>query len=375
MPINQLPTPVPQARKLCTADLVAAASADAAEGESRRRLTPEVAEALLRAGFARHFVPSARGGTAGGFTELADALDAVGGGCLSAAWCGLIYATSGRMAAYLPPEGQREVWAEGPDTAIVAGLVPSGEVEPAPGGWLLSGSWRPVSAVDHATWALLCAPAGGARESEARFFAVPRSDFAVRDTWDTVGMRATGSHTVVLDGVLVPEHRVFSRAALIAGAAGAGAQACHRVPLLGAAPPLFASVSVGAARAALRHLVELTAARPETAREPAALEAIAMAGAEIDSAAMLVHRACAATDTATPVGADLAARGARDAAFAARLLRDAVHRAFLAGGGQAQDSASPLQRIWRDVHGATSHAVLRWERNADLHARALLDGG
>jgi alkylation response protein AidB-like acyl-CoA dehydrogenase len=39
---------------------------------------------------------------------------------------------------------------------------------------------------------------------------LPVADLTIKDTWHTVGMRATGSHTVMVRDAFVPEHRVIS---------------------------------------------------------------------------------------------------------------------------------------------------------------------
>ncbi|MGW3292084.1 hydrolase [Streptomyces sp. NPDC001002] len=353
-----------------TTDLTALAAKHAPAAETDRRLSPEVVAALLDAGFARHFVPAAHGGPAGDFAPLGQALQQVAEGCLSAAWCAMIYATSGRMASYLPAEARAEVWADGPDTLIAAGLVPVRGTEPAPGGWRLSGSWRPLSGVQYADWVLLCAPAkvsGGT--PRLHFFAVPRAELRIDDTWNTVGMRATGSHTVTLDGVFVPEHRTFAHADLFAGAAHDRDLApCHLVPMLGAAPPLFAAPALGAARGALRTWTESHACGPG-ARAEAEHDLIrARAAGGIDTSGLLLARGFATLDD-SPADEAACARTARDATLAAEGVVRAVDLLFRTAGSAAQDSAHPLQRAWRDVHCASSHAALRFERTGAAWAR------
>jgi hypothetical protein len=46
---------------------------------------------------------------------------------------------------------------------------------------------------------------------------VPAADYSVSDTWFTAGMRGTGSDTLTVEDVFVPQHRVVSRARLAAG--------------------------------------------------------------------------------------------------------------------------------------------------------------
>lgn len=355
------------------------ATAHTAQAERDRRLTPEVVDALVGAGFARHFVPTRFSGAAGGFSDLAAAVATVGEGCLSAAWCGLIFATSSRMAALLPLPGQQEIWSDRPDVLIAAGLVPGGVAVEVPGGYRLTGTWRPLSGVDFADWALLCAPIADRRDEsqgppQLHFFAVPRSDFTVLDTWDTVGMRGTGSNSVLLDGAFVPAGRVFAHASLLRGAAGTGEATCHRAPLLAVASPLFVSPSLGAARGALAAWSDgiRGQAGPEGPASTVPFNQLTLAevSADIDAGALLVQRALEVADSGQFAPA-LAARSARDASHSAVLLTGAIDRLFRAAGAPAQQSGAAVQRAWRDIHCATSHAALRPDRAALHHARAV----
>ncbi|SCD48350.1 two-component flavin-dependent monooxygenase [Streptomyces sp. TverLS-915] len=340
--------------------LAALAAGHASRGEEERGLTEEVVAGIVAAGFARHFVPAAHGGAEGGFGELAEAVLRLGTGCTSAAWAASLSAYAGRYAAYLPEEGQAEVWAEGPDALLAGALVPSGTVTPVPGGWRLDGAWPYISGVRHAAWVLACAtvPGGGDEEGpEVRFFAVPRAAHRVERTWNTTGMRATGSDTLVLDDVLVPAHRSFPRTRVLAGHAPASRARCHTVRMarVGALP--FVTPLVGAARGALRAWTE-RAARGR-APSPGALGELSRAAGETDAAELLVLRAAAAADGTVSLPEPAAAvRGKRDTALAAELVVGAVQRLVRASGTSGQSPHDPVQRFWRDVQTGASHVAL-----------------
>ncbi|MER7181901.1 hypothetical protein ABT404_20855, partial [Streptomyces hyaluromycini] len=120
---------------LAPSAVTALAARHARASEEAACLHPEVAAALPATGFARHFVPSRWGGRAGGFAELVDAVAAVGQACASTAWCCALLAGHARLAAHLPERAQAELWADSPDTAIAAAVVPpSGRLTRAPGG-------------------------------------------------------------------------------------------------------------------------------------------------------------------------------------------------------------------------------------------------
>jgi alkylation response protein AidB-like acyl-CoA dehydrogenase len=363
---------------------VAALAADGAtEAEAQRRLDPEVIRAIVDAGFARYFVPAVWGGDADAarFTELLDAVVAIGARCPSTAWIASLTASLGRMASYLPDEGQAELWADGPDPLIVGALMPLGRAEPVDGGWRLRGQWPFVSAVDASDWALVCGMAG----SEARFFAVPRADYAIEDTWFNVGMRATGSNTVSIDDVVVPAGRSFRRDDLAAGrSVSTHATATgHGVPLRAANGLSFAAPVLGAARGALQSWSGYVASKlaPPPARSgpgpgtgPGASDrslyevTLARSAGDIDAAQLLLERAAGLADQG-PATDRIVAQNTRDCALAVDVLVTAVDRLFRTAGTSGQSATNALQRFWRDANVAATHVVLKFEPAASLYAQ------
>ncbi|WP_261559877.1 hypothetical protein [Frankia tisae] len=106
----------------------------AAQADAERRLRPEVVDALVGAGFGRWFTPPEFGGEPCGYRDLAEAVITVGEGCASAAWVAGLLASSARFAGFLPPPGQADVWEQGPDTRLVAAVIPQGTAAEVDGG-------------------------------------------------------------------------------------------------------------------------------------------------------------------------------------------------------------------------------------------------
>ncbi|HEY9438067.1 MAG TPA: acyl-CoA dehydrogenase family protein, partial [Streptomyces sp.] len=215
-----------------TGDAAALAGRYAGEADRTGTLHTDVVRALTAAGFPRHFVPAKWGGAEGTFTDMTRAAALVGRSCASAAWCGTMFAYSARFSTHLPVEAQEEFWGDGPDTLWVSGLAPAGRADTTDGGFVLSGRWSYVSGAEFADWALLAGPSQGPGAPPPRFFAVPRADFTVEPTWNTVGMRGTGSHTVVLSDVVVPARRTVPLAEVAAGSNSASDLVQHTVPLM-----------------------------------------------------------------------------------------------------------------------------------------------
>ncbi|GAU65804.1 RecT protein [Streptomyces sp. NBRC 110611] len=367
-------------------DVAAAAARCAAAAEADRRLDPDVVKALVAAGFPRHFVPAGCGGSEGTFLELHRAVAAVGEGCTATAWCASLAAHVSRMAAHLPREGCREIWADGPDALLVAALSPIGTAEPVPGGYRLSGTWPFVSAIDYADWGLLAAMALTGDEPEPRLFAVPRSAWRTTDTWQNVGMAATGSNTVTVEDVLVPAARTVSREDLFAGRAAASDASCHAVPMQ-STTMMFASPALGAARGALGawtdHVTpKIRAAAGRTGPALAGMPTfnrtsydvtLTRSATEIDAAGMLLERSAATADSGPGISGRATMESWRDCAMATEILVGVVNRLFRGVGTAGQSSANPVQRFWRDVNSVAGHQALQLESAAIAYARTVLD--
>ncbi|MEW2291324.1 acyl-CoA dehydrogenase family protein [Streptomyces sp. NPDC006743] len=342
---------------------------------TRRRLTADIADSLVEAGFARHFVPRRWEGAAGTFTALLTSVRVVAESCASTAWCAALYASNARLAAYLPEEGQRELWADGPDVRIAAAVVPArGEAVRDGLGWRLTGAWPSVSGVDHAAWVLMGGWAEGPDgDREHRVFAVPRGRVRVVDTWRTMGMRGTGSNTVEAEGVFVPAGHTAPLAALLAPLPG-GAR-CHTVPYPMIAGLVFAAPLLGAARGAQQAWLERTAGARDGAgvpvREKEGVRAVlARSSGEIAAAQLLLERVAERADRTGESGVTVG-ECRRDTALAAELCASAVDRLMRASGLGAAAEDDPLQRRWHDVVVGAGHATLAFEQAASAYGQAV----
>lgn len=339
------------------------AGAQAAQADVERRVGPDVIRAVVDAGFARWRVPTRWGGDERSHTELTAAVARLGEECASTAWLACLAAHAARYVTCLPEQGQADIWADGPDTLIAAVIKPMGTAVAVDGGFRLTGSWTYVSGVEYSDWALLTGPAPGPRSGgqPMRLFAVPRPDYTFQDTWNSLGMRGTGSHTLLLDDVFVPEHRVCLREDAMRGAL-VGLPGRAPLPNAAVSGLTFVTPALGAARGALAVAEQLVAVAPTGPRAGAGQAYqvdFARAAGEIDAAQLLLERASAVVDGA--LSPQLARRNRRDCALALEMLADATDRLLRIGGTRAQEDGHPLQRYWRDVRSVAGHAVMQFE--------------
>jgi acyl-CoA dehydrogenase len=168
----------------------------------------------------------------------------------------------------------------------------------------------------------------------------------IQDTWRTLGMRGTGSHDVVLEGVFVPDAAIGLRRP-----AGRWSPAWHVVAML--ALPLIYSVYVGVAEAARALALRPAAKR---GRDVATQELVGRLENELAIARMGLRQMIEATACDRPglettnavlIGRTVAGRSA------IRTVELAMEVA--AGAGFYRDLG--LERLFRDVQGARYHPV------------------
>ncbi len=185
--------------------------------EAERRMPPELSRAMMEAGIFRMAVPRAYGG--GEFdpmtqVRVVEELSRMEG---SVGWLAMIAIAGGPMAAFLdPPVAQRLFGTV--DSVFAGQLRPPQRAEVVEGGFRVSGRYRFASGCQHASWMTcgcvlfedgkpLLRPDG---KQKARVMLIPASKVTIIDTWDTTGMRGTGSHDFVVDNVFVPAEESVS---------------------------------------------------------------------------------------------------------------------------------------------------------------------
>lgn len=364
--------------ELLRAAAVAGRSAQEADGE--RKLSAATLAALDNSGFARHFVPRRWNGREGTFREVVAATATIAEGCTSAAWCAVLWAAHGRFASFLPHAAQEEIWGSSPDVRIAAAIAPTGgRARAVAGGWSLEGTWAMVSAVDDAHWVLFAAPTDQTRAADANpwvgLFAVPREAVTVRDTWNSTGLRGTGTNTASLRDTFVPEHRAVELDAVLAGEGPENRARCHAAPAHLAGGLMFAAPALGAARAALNVWTMWAAGSsgggvPRPLDDVGAQERLARASVDIDSVELLLSKAAERADTADMDGG-LVGLNRLEAALGVDRLADAVDLLFRFGGTHMRDADGDLQRRWRDILTIASHGALRREPAAAAYAQCV----
>ncbi|MDG3438991.1 acyl-CoA dehydrogenase family protein [Nitrospirillum amazonense] len=341
-----------------------------AEGERERRAPVALIDALKRAGLFRLLQPRRYGGAEchpATFFAVQATLSAED---MSIGWLQGVMGMVAFHLALLPVEAQDDVWRDDPTALLASSYMPAGKAARVPGGFRLSGRWGFSSGADHADWFMLGAMAAlEGDEQEHVIFLVPRADVRIHDTWDTIGLRGTGSHDVSVDDGFVPAHRCHGvRERFLTGGPGLAVNPAplYRIPL---PQMLFRAIStpaLGGLRGLLEGFIDHNRRRgPGPLADPVAQLACGEAAAELDEMTrtlegnfdrMLDH---ARQGREAPIGDRMLYRV--QATTVVERCDRLARRLFKASGASALSIANPLGRICADIQAARQHAANQYE--------------
>ena len=361
-------------------DLVPLLRERAVAADAGRRIEPDTYRRLEDAGLFHILKPRKYGGLELSEHEHAKVAMTLARGCASTAWVFSILSSDNMAILAYPEQTQEEIWGQNP-YATMAGntnLNPQAKAERVPGGYRLTGQWGFCSGSDFSQWLIFNAPAGP--DGTGHMFVVPREDATVIDDWFPTGMRATGSRSMAVDDVFVPDHRVQATSDTVRKLQER--RSLHPTfdtmyahwPSYGRFT--FASTAVGAAWGAAEHFAATVGSATRVAhalgdavrladQDYVATE-FAEAAGEIQLAMTLVERRSfeaseRARQRQVPSEADLA-RENRDNALVTRVALRAVQRIYALVGAKAGNPAHPVSLAKRDIEVVSQHVTLNWRQ-------------
>ncbi|MFC5407424.1 acyl-CoA dehydrogenase family protein [Cohnella soli] len=359
-------------------------------------LSSAIVDYMFEAGLFKLFVPTALGGSGLTLPEALRVFEQASWADGSFGWLATIGSGGGFFSATLPSEQAQELF--GHDKALVAGSGhPNGIAVPVEGGYLVSGRWQYCSGAVYASlFTANCRirKAGGAQETggvaglarsggsmgeddltsstgsdysageEAiRSFAfLPDQVRIVRD-WNAFGMKATESHSIVVDNAFVPTERTFDIMS-----EPRFDDPIFRYPFLPFAQTSFAAVCLGVCRHFIEEARVFAEAREadwansRPGRLAALRDEVEKGGAALLVSADRFYETVERTWDAFVMNGTLdEVQSDEVGAICKGMARDALahaHMIFPLLGMTALMEDLPLNRIWRDLHTVAQHSAL-----------------
>jgi len=359
-----------------------AANADRAEQE--RRIPSENIAMLADAGLYRTFQPRIYGGLELTAEDYAPCLVELAGACGATAWVSSLLAQHVHGTALFSREAQDEIWGNNNGEDLIASSVaPVGKAELVDGGIMLSGKFGFSSGSDHAQWYILGFRHPGHQPPQDKHFAIiRRGELTIVDDWHTAGMQGTGSKTLIVDKVFVPDHRIESLVALNTGKArgfGANASPIYHAAFMPHFNIGFPAVAIGMAKRMAEVYAERTRSRIKvftgqnaTARSPAAIR---LARGIFPTEAAWSHlekdlRAIDARGAGRQLpNTDEMFRFRTNHSYCIQLTIQAAEELFGGSGGSAWFLSNEMQRLWRNIHMCGAHAGTDYDTCSEVLGR------
>lgn len=350
----------------------------AAQAEAEGRIPAETVADMQAAGFFKVLQPRRHGGYELDPQTFFRIQMALAKGCMSTAWVYGVVGVHNWQLALFDERAQQEVWGSDPSTLIASTYMPVGKVTPVEGGYRFSGHWKFSSGSELCDWIFLgglVPPAEPGGAPDYRTFLLPRSDYRIVRNWDVLGLRATGSHDILVDDVFVPEYRTHRA---VDGAMGTSPGLAvndvplYRLPFAQIFVRAVCTACIGALEGALDDFVAYADGRissnggGRTAEDGGAQMACANAAVAIDEMRTILERnfdellALAHTGelATTPRRLHFRYQSSQVAERCAQLANGLLRYA----GGNGIYQSNPMVRRFLDLHAARAHYANNLDR-------------
>jgi 3-hydroxy-9,10-secoandrosta-1,3,5(10)-triene-9,17-dione monooxygenase len=353
-----------------------------------RKMLKENVELMREAGVIKTLQPKRCGGFEASLHDHIHVVEEIAYGCGSTGWCLGVYQAHSWLLGLFDQRAQDDVYGTNPDVRVSAVISPRGTARKTQGGYLLSGFWPFCSGCHHSQWLLLGENiVGEAGEMiDSGVMVVPTSSAAIQDDWYVGGLTGTGSNSVVVKDLFVPEHRFLSVPGAIEGKSpGAHLHAgnlyhCAAVPVLAL---FICSPALGMARRALENFIERLPGRTvaytfgDKQMDLAVTHVeVAEAATKIDAARLLLHSMVDEVEMYASKRELMPflrrAKARMDCAYAVRLCMEATDLLYIATGGSGLAEKSPIYLAAKDLHAVNMHGLLTMKTNLEMYGRALL---
>ena len=352
-------------------ELKALIDAEASKADEIRHMTDPVFNALHEKGFYHMMTPSALGGSELAWSDglqVAEGLARIDG---ATGWCVMVAgAQHGSCGSLITDRGREEIFASGTNTIIAGQGIPRGLARKVDGGYMIKGDWSYASGDYHSNWihSGCVLMEGGQPKLDDHggptviITYVPRDKIELKDNWDVIGLRGTGSYDYSIDEeYFVPDDLtyIYSKSDVERGGFH------YSLGIVGFTAWGHTSFALGVGRHALDALAEISKAKAGPfgilADAASFQEKYARAEAQYRAARALVYSAWNDLDETLqneePATNEQLALIKLAFRFSHEVSAEVCAFAYNQGGGIAL-RASPLQRCFRDMSAGLQHVLL-----------------
>ena len=334
------------------------------EFDQQAYVSQDIIQKLKQLGVYRAFVPKRFGGdeiSPRQFCELIERLSMADG---SVGWV----ASFGMSPAYLgslPEATLKELYKDSPDIVFAGGIFPPQSAELVDDCFMVNGRWKFSSGCKGADIVGVGIAPKKHNETQGlpRMAVLPAHKAKIEMTWDTVGLKGTGSHDLVVENVSVPEAWTFVR-----GEPSKLPEPFFKYPSLSLATQVLTVVGIGVAAAALDEFKKLAPGKAsitggaEIANRPVTQYEFSQAQAEFLAARNWFYQTMDVVWNEILAGRQPAAQQISDmrlsCTHAARVSARVARKMQMLAGMTAIYTNNPFSRFVNDTNVVTQHAFM-----------------
>lgn len=367
-------------------DILPRIAENAAHAEELRQMPQENVDLLKGIDMHKAFLPKAYGGLEISLPEFTECIVALSGACCSTAWAFSLLCTHNHQLAMFSKQCQDEVWGEDNNTTACSSIAPIGKYEETEGGVRFTGDMTWSSGSDHAEWALVGFNRIVEGEKVYCFGAIPATDYEIIDDWYAAAMKGSGTKTLHIVDVFIPEHRISAAKDMMTGKSkGAGLYPDSKIFTTPYRPYFasgFASMALGTAERMLQIYKEYNAKRIRAYTGAAVKVSIPM----LTRLAESTQQVAAARAYLEKTWQEHKEHGERqeypsqetltywrtNQAYAVKMCNEATDRLWKGLGASNWMLSREAQRVWRDNHICAAHAYTDYDTCAQILGRELM---
>lgn len=356
------------------------AEEEAWQAEMNATISPHVVESIRSEQIHRLLLPKEYGYPQIDWQTYVDLISTVGYYNLSAAWITCFFSLHNAWVSYLPKPFRDEIVKQGGFVADV--FAPIGKVEKCEGGYLVSGTYHFVSGIKYADWVGVGAMMtfDDSNKPERVGICLKVSDLKIEENWDSLGLRGSGSHTLIVDNVFVKREAILRFNKIIECSQPPEENfdedyLYYNTPFYPGFYIGFAAMAIGGARRVIDEFTKHTAGRVRFSGikekdSPSSQRVLAELSMEMEAAEALMHQyiRLMESDKGGPY------EGARYKAIRASIIDKCVHigvRSLLTLGGHALLKGHPVELFTRDLIAIGTHITSLYEDAVTGYGRHL----
>lgn len=334
------------------------------EFDNQAYVSQDIIDKLKQIGVYRALVPKRFGGNEWSpkqFCELIEQLSKADG---SVGWV----ASFGMSPAYLgslPEATLEQLYKDSPDIVFAGGIFPPQPAEITDAGVVVSGRWKFSSGCMGAD--IVGVGISPQKDNEAqglpRMAVMPANKAQIDMTWDTVGLKGTGSHDLVVKDVLVAKEWTFIR-----GEPSKLPEPFFKYPSLSLATQVLTVVGIGVAAAAIEEFQKLAPGKSsitggaEIASRPVTQYEFAQVEAEFKAARVWFYDTMQIVWNEVLAGRTPTAEQISDMRLScthvARVCARVTRKIQMLAGMTAIYTHNPFSRFVNDTNVVTQHAFM-----------------